>query len=162
MGPEFLTRLFTEMDVTIAGDARQAAEQMALGTYAFCLYACQQEVATAMEQGLPVKDQVEHLLEEGPTLSVGAGAIYAVDTPANPNAQKLFINWFLSKEGQALMQKANGEDSARVDIPKDAVRDSLRRQEGVEYVFNEVQPDFVEKQAEAIEFMRQLLASQGY
>lgn len=162
LGPDFLTRLFTEMDVTIVDDARQAAEGLAMGTYAFCLYACQQEVAAAREDGLPVSDQVGHLLEEGPTLSVGAGAIYAVDTPANPNAQKLFINWFLSKEGQTLMQQANGENSARVDIPKDSVSESLKRHEGVDYVFNEVQPDFVADQDEAIAFMRELLGSLGY
>jgi hypothetical protein len=57
------------------------------------------------------------------------------------------------------MQEANGEDSSRVDIPKDAVNSALLRQPGVEYVFNEVQPDFVAIQDEAIGYLIDLLAS---
>ena len=43
----------------------------------------------------------------------------------NPNAAKVFINWFLSRRGQTAMQKYNdlyGEDapnSRRMDIPKE-------------------------------------------
>ena len=45
----------------------------------------------------------------------------------NPNAAKVFINWFLSRRGQIALQKYQdlyGEDapnSRRIDIPKDTL-----------------------------------------
>jgi len=161
LGDKFLTKLMTEMDPVIVDDARTAAEELALGKYAFCLFSCQREVGKLAKQGLPVKNEVSHLLDEGPMISMGSGAIFSVNRPPHPNAQKLFINWFLSKEGQMLMQQSNGEDSARLDIPKDDVFPENLRQPGVDYVFPESDPDFVENQLAAIEYVRGLLASVG-
>ena len=161
LGDEFLTRLMTEMEPAIADDARTAAEELALGKYAFCLFSCQREVGKLAKEGLPVKNEVTHLLTEGPQIKMGSGAIFSVNQPPNPNAQKLFVNWFLSKEGQTLMQQANGEDSARVDIPKDSVFSENRRQPGIPYVFPEADPNFVENQNAAVEYVRGLLASVG-
>jgi len=161
LGDKFLSRLMTEMDPVIVNDARTAAEELALGKYAFCLFSCQREVGKLTKEGLPVKNEVSHLLDEGPMISMGSGAIFSVNRPPHPNAQKLFINWFLSKEGQMLMQQANGEDSARLDIPKDDVFPENLRQPGVDYVFPESDPGFVENQLAAIEYVRGLLASVG-
>ena len=44
-----------------------------------------------------------------------------MNTPRNPNAQKLWMNWWLSREGQAAMQSATGRQSLRADIPLDGV-----------------------------------------
>jgi len=161
LGEEFMSRLMAEMEPVIVDDARTAAEELALGKYAFCLFSCQREVGTLAGEGLPVKNEVTHLLAEGPQVTMGSGAIFSVNRPPHPNAQKLFVNWFLSKEGQTLMQQANGEDSARVDIPKDAVFSENRRQPGVDYVFPEADPNFVENQLAAVEYVRGLLASVG-
>ena len=161
LGEDFLTRLMTEMDPVIVNDARTAAEELALGKYAFCLFNCQREVGTLAGEGLPVQNEVRHLLAEGPQVTMGSGAIFAVNQPPHPAAQRLFINWFLSKEGQTLMQRANGEDSAREDIPKGDVFPENRRQPGVEYVFPEADPNFVENQLKAVDFVRELLASVG-
>jgi iron(III) transport system substrate-binding protein len=161
LGDKFLSRLMTEMDPVIVNDARTAAEELALGKYAFCLFSCQREVGKLATEGLPVKNEVSHLLDEGPMITMGSGAIFSVNRPPHPNAQKLFINWFLSKEGQMLMQQANGEDSARLDIPKDDVFPENLRQPGVDYVFPESHPGFVEDQLAAIEYVRGLLASVG-
>ncbi len=53
---------------------------------------------------------------------------------------KVFINWFLSREGQYTFQKVSARargsapDSLRVGIPKDHVLPGYRREEGVEYM----------------------------
>ena len=57
----------------------------------------------------------------------------------NPNAAKVFVNWFLSRRGQIAMQKYNdlyGEDppnSRRIDIPKDMLPAVNRMQPGKKY-----------------------------
>jgi ABC-type Fe3+ transport system substrate-binding protein len=57
----------------------------------------------------------------------------------NPNAAKVFINWFLSRRGQLALQKYNdlyNEDapnSRRIDIPKDMLVPVMRMQPGKRY-----------------------------
>jgi ABC-type Fe3+ transport system substrate-binding protein len=57
----------------------------------------------------------------------------------HPNAAKVFINWLLSRDGQASFQRImNSEnllvESMRVDIPKDPVPAAKRRITGVKYI----------------------------
>jgi hypothetical protein len=63
-----------------------------------------------------------------------ASAITLVTKAPNPNAAKVFINWFLSRRGQKIYQESHGDrDSMRVDIPKDEVPVSQRRVSGKKY-----------------------------
>jgi len=65
------------------------------------------------------------------------GTITLMDRAPHPNAAKVFVNWFLSREGQISLQRSlaraedNAPDSLRVDIPKDDIHPSSRRKEGV-------------------------------
>ena len=36
----------------------------------------------------------------------------------HPNGAKVFVNWLLSRDAQSLIQKTDGSDSLRIDIPK--------------------------------------------
>lgn len=159
IGPDFLRRLLTEMRVTIAPNARQAAEWLALGKYAICLFACGREVRALMEQGMPVRDELPKVLKEAPRIGVGGGAIWAMNRPPHPHAQKFFINWWLTRDGQLLMQRADGDDSLRVDIPKEMVNKSDRRLEGVDYWFPDRDPEFERKLGEALKFARQFVGA---
>lgn len=161
VGREFLQRLLTEMDVTIANDARQAAEQLALGKYAICLFACRSEVLKAEKDGLPVEADFPHYTREGGRLSSGSGTMFLMERPKNPNAQKFFANWWLSKEGQEMMQEASGNDSIRLDITKDTVADGSRREDGVTYSWSETRPTYAQDLLDAAAFAAEALASVG-
>jgi ABC-type Fe3+ transport system substrate-binding protein len=57
----------------------------------------------------------------------------------HPNAAKVFINWFLSKEGQSTYQEIMNTgseyvESMREDISKDSIPPQYRRRKGVRYV----------------------------
>ena len=75
--------------------------------------------------------QLSHLTE-GNYLSAGWGGVNLIDRAPHPNAAKLYINWLLSKEGQSAWQKS-GYNSARIDIPKEAVDAANRIVDGVTY-----------------------------
>jgi hypothetical protein len=66
-------------------------------------------------------------------------AIFEGGAP-HAHAARVFINWFLSREGQINFQKALGKsdegspDSLRIDIPKDDVDPKSRRIDGVNYL----------------------------
>ncbi|HEX2260902.1 MAG TPA: hypothetical protein VHJ56_04660, partial [Candidatus Binatia bacterium] len=56
----------------------------------------------------------------------------------HPNATKVYVNWFLSREGQLIWQKLTGRNSFRTDIPKDMIpfREEQEPKEGGKYLLS--------------------------
>ena len=135
LGPKFIRRLFSEMDITLYRELRQGADWLATGKFAICFFC---EIRQATEQGLPVA--AFGALKEGAGVSVGDGALTLLKDSAHPNAAKLFLNWFLSRDGQLAFQTAAAKfpndavDSRRIDIPKDHVPSDRRRVSGYQYI----------------------------
>jgi len=136
LGPPFLKRLFGEMDIAASRDRRQITDWLATGKYAIALRIAP-EAATldkAKDQGLPVNWFTPGHFKEAVPITGGSNYIAAVSRAPHPNAAKLFINWFLSREGQTAVQnlaakEAEGVDSFRIDIPKDMIPEDYRRDE---------------------------------
>ena len=125
LGAEYIKRLFGDMQPTFGRDRRQITDWLAQGRYALCV-GCR-DTARAKSQGLPV-DELDNVdWKEGVQLTSGGGSMSLIKGAPNPNAAKVFINWFLSRRGQMALQKHNdlyGEDppnSRRIDIPKDVL-----------------------------------------
>jgi iron(III) transport system substrate-binding protein len=137
LGPEFIKRLFGDMQPTFGRDRRQITDWLAQGRYAICI-GCR-ETNRAKSQGLPVDDFDNTDWKEGIQLTTGGGSMSIIKGGPNPNAAKVFINWFLSRRGQMALQKYNdlyGEDppnSRRIDIPKDVLRPVNRMIPGKKY-----------------------------
>ena len=123
LGPDFIRKLFGEMDVTYSRDYRQMVDWLAQGKFALCI-GCK-ETDKAKSQGLPVGDFDTSLWKEGASFSAGGGTLSFFNKAPHPNAAKVFVNWFLSRKGQIALQKYGNPDdppnSRRIDIPKDGV-----------------------------------------
>ncbi len=138
LGAEFLKRLFGEMDVTMTRQDRQATDWLAIGKFALGLFL--RDIPEAKAQGLPVDEFKDSNFKEPPSLDTGAnGTIALLKQAPHPNAAKLFINWFLSREGQITYQEMMNTrldyvESMREDIPKDPIPVDYRRRKGVKYV----------------------------
>jgi len=138
IGPEFLRRLFGEMDLTLSRDDRQSANWLAVGKFALGFFLT--GITEGKGQGLPVDELSQHNMKEPPALYTGPnGTIALLKNAPHPNAAKLFINWFLSREGQTALQEIMNTpldqvESMREDIPKDPVPSEYRRRSGVDYV----------------------------
>lgn len=136
LGPAFLRRLFGEMDIMLFHDFRQGTDWLARGKFAIC-FACA-DISEAKRRGLPVDEF--GMMKEGAGLVSLASTLGLLNRPPHPHAAKLFINWFLSREGQIAFLKSSVEfggdaqDSLRIDIPKDDVPPLDRRQPGVNYL----------------------------
>src|SRR5207249_7223003 len=69
-----------------------------------------------------------------------AGTLALLNRAPHASAAKVFINWFLSRDGQIALQKslarsgAETADSRRIDIPKTDVKPENRRAAGVNYL----------------------------
>jgi iron(III) transport system substrate-binding protein len=137
LGPEFIKRLFGDMQPTLGRDRRQITDWLAQGKFALCV-GCR-DANRAKSQGLPV-DELDNVdWKEGLELTTGGGSMSLIKGGPNPNAAKVFINWFLTRRGQIAMQKYNdlyGEDapnSRRMDIPKDMLVPTNRMIPGKKY-----------------------------
>ncbi len=138
LGPKFLRRLFTEMEITFTRDSRQAADWLSVGKFPLCLFCG--DARYAKDQGLPVDELRTSHWPEAPTISPGGNStMVLLNRAPHPNASKVFINWFLSREGQTVFQQLMNRpdtifDSMRTDIPKDPIPPENRRRPGVKYV----------------------------
>jgi iron(III) transport system substrate-binding protein len=158
LGKEYLRRLYTEQNVTIVEDARQAAEWLALGKYSIYLLGSGNDIDEAKQQGLPVADHYGPFKEGARIAAGGTGSVSLFNKAAHPNAAKLFVNWWLSREGQMTAQKADPLDqSLRIDIPNDDITPETRRQPNVEYSFLDSQAEIVSNEDDMLAFMKQVL-----
>jgi iron(III) transport system substrate-binding protein len=140
LGPPFLRRLYGEMGLTLYARYPQGEDWLAAGKFALCL--CRhQSISEAKNQGLPVDLVDPGLFKEGVGVETRAKTLVLMNKAPHPNAARVFINWFLSREGQIDFQKTSGkyvdagaEASLRIDIPKDDIPQRNRLNPGVNYV----------------------------
>ncbi len=139
LGPNYLKRLYGEMDVTLSGDLRQAIDWLATGKFALCLPCQGSTVFTAKNQGLPVDQFSPYHLKEGVNISSAFGQVALMNRAPHPYAAKIFINWLLSREGQMAFQKiisipGDPKDSRRIDVPKSHIPPEEQRRERMSYL----------------------------
>jgi iron(III) transport system substrate-binding protein len=140
LGPPFLRRLFSEMALTLYARFPQGEDWLAAGKYSICL--CRhQSISEAKSQGLPVDLIEPSSFKEGTGVESRAKTLVLMNQAPHPNAAKVFLNWFLSREGQSDFQKtgakmldAGAEGSLRMDISKDDIPPRNRLNPGVKYV----------------------------
>jgi iron(III) transport system substrate-binding protein len=152
LGPDFLRRLLSETGLTVSQDRRQSSDWLAAGKFPICIDCG--DTDRAKQQGLPV-DEFPHgnLKEASYEISTsGNSGLALINNAPHPNAARLFVNWFLSREGQTVWQTVMNtkvlepSDSMRTDIPKDKVSAPARREEGRKYrVTGFLDPDPPEK-----------------
>jgi ABC-type Fe3+ transport system substrate-binding protein len=145
LGPSFLRKLYGEMQVTVSRDARQMTDWLASGKFPLCIRCnAGSEVGKAKEQGLPIGSLDTESWKEGGSSSAAGGTLGIPSRAPHPNAAKVFINWFLSREGQIALQKFGRPDahnSRRIDIPKDDVDPYNRLERGKKY-FDLAKPEY--------------------
>ena len=127
------------MEVTISANRRQGTDWLSSGKFYIC-FACR-DTERAIKQGLPIGEVDPSSLKEGGN-EIGGGSssvLTFLNQAPHPNAAKVFINWFLSRQGQIVWQRVmnrvvvEGSDSMRVDIPKDDVLPDAKRVPGRNY-----------------------------
>ena len=137
IGPKFLERFYGDMDVTYFSDFRQGTDWLAAGKAPIC-FLCR--LRRAQEQGLPVEEASVYQFKEAPGIGSNNGAIALMNNAPHPNAARVFINWYLSREGQIAFRQANNtiEDeittSMREDLPLEYVPEAARRKKDVAYI----------------------------
>ena len=161
LGPEFMSKLYGDMQLTLSRDHRQLVDWLAAGKAAVCVPCDDAELGRAQEQRLPV-ESVTHTLKEGDYIAGGQGVISLIAPAPHPHAAQIFLNWFLSREGQSLFQEQSvksgqrNANSRRTDIPKDVIAPQYRLKDDA--VFWENGPTVDQETAEATKMLKEILA----
>lgn len=136
LGPKFISRLLTETQVAFGGNEHQMMDWLGSGKYQIEVLAKLENTENARKQGLPVRQIFSE--KEGDTISSGSGNIIVFKNAPHPNAAKVYLNWFLSRDGQTAWQKLTGRNSLRTDISKDMIqyREEQVPKEGGKYLLS--------------------------
>ena len=158
LGAKYLRRLYGEMDATLFRDNHIALDWLASGKFPIAFFV--QSPEEVQEKGLPV-EPLKLAMKEGVGLSSRVGFIALMNRAPHPNAAKVFVNWFLSRDGQdafqrVLAQARNPVDSLRIDIAKDYIPAADRRAEGVRYI--DVDDANFQDPAPALQVIKETLA----
>ena len=145
LGPAFIRKLYGDMQMAVSRDARQMTDWLASGKFSICI-----RCTAGGEVGRGMQHRCAHRLsrygnwKEGSSSSAARGTLGLPSRARHPNAAKVFINWFLSREGQIALQKLGRPDahnSRRIDIPKDDVDPYNRLGQGKRY-FDLARPEY--------------------
>ena len=162
LGVEYLRRFFApELDVKFIQDYRQVADGVARGKYTMAIFVGSggRDIDRLGKQGLPVANFGQIIgkpVKERPTLQ-GTGSsnsIMVVNRRPHPNATRLFLNWFLSKEGQTIVHTKSvrvPDQSFRADVTEmGKVHKAEMRRPGVEYLTLAHDPEVQKKRVGAL------------
>ncbi len=146
LGPEFVRRFFSEMDITYSRDERQMIDWLGAGKFHLAFFVS--DIDDAANKGLPVKFFEPGSFKEGAFVGPTQGGITLFKNAPHPNAAKVAINWLLSQEGQNAYQSVFAQlhdvrQSMREDISKDIIPPAYRRIKGVRYIYSG-RPDWLD------------------
>ena len=151
-GPDWVKKYMLDTGVTFSDDRRILETWLVNGRFPLQFVATGTEDYVALSRkGLPIKPRYL-VKKQGVLRASGSGCcISAFANAPHPNAAKLFINWFLSKEGQTATHTLIpnlDRSSLRNDIPFGEVSPQQRRGYGKEYAFPDAEPTSSEKTEE--------------
>ena len=123
-GMDFVKKLFADQQIVVSRDSHQLGEWAARGLYPIVLGMDPQYFDSFLKEGITSLSWVTP--DDGAGSIVGGCSVVSIPKNApHPNAALVFVNWYLSSRGQAVVQKAGHFASLRVDIPRDGVADYL-------------------------------------
>jgi ABC-type Fe3+ transport system substrate-binding protein len=159
-GQEWVRTYLLNAGITFSDDRRILETWLVGGRFPLQAVVTGSEDLTALaKKGLPIK-QVFLPKQVGVLRAGGSGCcISAFANAPHPNAAKLFVNWFLSKEGQTLTHTLIpniDRSSLRNDVPIGEVVPDQRRKPGVEYAFPDADPKYEARQEEAQKWILKL------
>jgi ABC-type Fe3+ transport system substrate-binding protein len=112
-------------------DYAQVADWIAQGKYGVGFAQTADRIEELRKEGIPLK---AFSLPDAPgRLGGGFSVVALLQSVQHPSAATVFLNWFLTREGQLAFQKPLVYPSLRTDVPRDFVPDYTIAKPGVEY-----------------------------
>ena len=156
LGKDFMRKMFALKDLVMPRDDRQMLDLAARGKYPIAIGPSDVLTNEFIARGLPLKHLRPETLKEGTYITAGNGSLAIPRSAPHPNALRVYLDFFLSPEGQLEWSKAAGFASLRRDVPKDHVQDILVPKDGMPYpdISNE---KYVRLREEIVEFIKTIM-----
>lgn len=119
-GEDYLRKL-VQQDLFLSRDPRQLADALSKGKIALALGLGRSQIEPFVKAGLPVKPAP--VPKEGLPASNSFGVLGIVKEPPHPAATKIFVNWFLSREGQEWYGRVMQNATRRLDVDTKWLKD---------------------------------------
>ena len=119
-GEDYLRKLVSQK-LSLSRDQRVLAEILAKGKIALVLGLTYYSYAPFIKAGLPVEPLP--VPKEGVYVSGGSGHLVVLKNAPHANAARLFLNWFMSREGQEVYTKAMHQPTRRLDVDSKWLRE---------------------------------------
>ena len=163
LGEAFIRAFILDQDAEWVADAQQAVDLLAKGVKSIFMPTgnASSDIDALATFGLPVKNHFAQGFKEGGVLGIGGVCSLSLlkDNP-HPNAQKVFLNWWLQKDNLYEAGGITNDHSLRVDVATDNLDENYIRKDGVEYFFPEADPA-VPTNNPGLAFNRQLADEAG-
>ena len=111
-GNDLLKQIWVDQAPELSRDTRQVTEAMVKGKFAIAWGLTSAELKAFQEEGLGKNVKPIFLDASAPVIR----GVYLMNRAPHPNAAKLFLNWFLAKEGQTAWAKNVLVNSRRTDV----------------------------------------------
>jgi iron(III) transport system substrate-binding protein len=164
-GKDWLRRWITEAKPAYSADSDVLVNWLIEGKYGIAMFASganRDRLDDLRKKGAPVLRLVKSMKEGVEANPGSSGNITVLKNAPHPNALKLYINWFLSKEGQMVLQKGNAKgDSLRTDIPKDMLDPRWKRKKGGKYRVIATDPGYRGAVEQGVAYVKELNRSMG-
>jgi len=114
VGGEQFLRDFAATEPLLTSDVRQQIEWVAKGKYPIGVGVQHASLSEFKSKGAPVT--INRFIEGG-NINPGSACVELSPWAPHPNAAAIYINWLLTKEGQAAYARGTGSPPARNDVP---------------------------------------------
>jgi len=115
LGDDVIKKLFVDQEPVLSRDTRQIAEFMVRGRYPIALGVNPLLLGQFQKQGLGKNLKYYHFPEMD-TVNSSSSCLWLVNKAPHPNAAKVFVNWLLTKDAQAVWAKEVETNSRRVGV----------------------------------------------
>lgn len=150
-------KAFAKNDVLLSRDLRQLIEWVSTGKYTVGLAVDELTLASLRKAGIQ-NIQNQPRLKEGTYVTAGFGSLVVPDTVPHPNASKIYLNWLLSKKGQAAWVAGAGTPTRRLDVPLNSLDPDYFIEPGITYV-NSSKENVVKYRGELRDFLLEILGN---
>jgi iron(III) transport system substrate-binding protein len=112
--------------VVLVQNPPESPDAVARGQYPIAIAAITQRALPLLKEGAPLK--FLHPVEGG---YLSESGISFIEGAPHPNAARLFLHWFFTKEGQTVFAQTLPATPVRKDVPQDHLPEGLRYVEGM-------------------------------
>ncbi|MDP2647105.1 MAG: extracellular solute-binding protein [Desulfobacterales bacterium] len=127
---DFFRKLVAQNNMMTRNQDLQAT-WLAKGKYPIALWPSSGPVARFIGAGAPIRPNSN--MKEGSAAGSAGSGLSVFNKAPHPNAAKVFINWFLSREGQEINQEVVRKQTRRLDVPPVGLGPYEQRISGVKY-----------------------------